>query len=102
MASPDSLDSALCEAVRRGWWWGASKLVAAGARAHAAYETTVSHGKHGEVTITRCVYMWMYIQYVQYVCHIPDDIVARLILFVGLSLQIGAAVTITNNCWLWY
>ena len=57
MASPDSLDTALCEAVQRGWWWGASQLVAAGARAHAAYNTTVYRGiQRKEVTLTRCVY----------------------------------------------
>ena len=39
--SPGFLDAALCEAVKRGWWWGASKLVAAGASPHAAYKTSV-------------------------------------------------------------
>lgn len=54
--SPKSLDTALCEAVRRGWWWGASKLVAAGASAHAAYKTTV---RMKQVEVTRCVCVCM-------------------------------------------
>lgn len=53
MASPESLDCALCEAVQRGWWWGASRLVAAGASAHAAYKTTMWRQEE----VTRYVYV---------------------------------------------
>ena len=79
MASPESLDSALCEAVQRGWWWGASRLVAAGASAHAAYKTTM----WGQEEVTRYVYVYMHVCVCTRVCRFmmlkgSNDIVTKI------------------------